>query len=269
MGKVEKIVVLSVLFLIVLILTISLTQNPYDPALAKDQLQAGAEPQQEANAGAEPTSQIQAPPLTGAPGDGFLAHEAGDSSWERVGERPTATSPAGSLRGTEGLLDSSVKPREDIEDLVLNRPASGDGGQAELDARGYRPLPIALEDGWDLISTQGLERTPNKTLLTYDCRARDTFSSLATFFYGDSAMAELLRRNNETIEELRPGLQILVPVRDDMKYHVVAEGESLWKIAEQHYRKGTSWKLIFDANRDLLRTPDNVKAGMKLLIPRQ
>ena len=52
--------------------------------------------------------------------------------------------------------------------------------------------------------------------------------------------------------------------------YVVKKGESLWTIAKKHeiYGKATYWRRIFDANRNLLKSPDRVRAGMKLKIPR-
>ena len=52
--------------------------------------------------------------------------------------------------------------------------------------------------------------------------------------------------------------------------YVVQKGESLWTIAAKPevYGKATQWRRIFDANRDLLKSPDRVRAGMKLKIPR-
>ena len=52
--------------------------------------------------------------------------------------------------------------------------------------------------------------------------------------------------------------------------YVVQKGESLWSIAAkpQVYGKATKWRRIFDANRELLKTPDRVRVGMKLKIPR-
>ena len=48
-------------------------------------------------------------------------------------------------------------------------------------------------------------------------------------------------------------------------------GESLWSIAAKPdiYGKATRWRRIFDANRDLLKSPDRLKAGMKLRIPHE
>ena len=52
--------------------------------------------------------------------------------------------------------------------------------------------------------------------------------------------------------------------------YTVQKGDSLWSIAAQPaiYGKGTQWRRIFDANRDVLKGPDRVRPGMTLKIPR-
>jgi len=52
--------------------------------------------------------------------------------------------------------------------------------------------------------------------------------------------------------------------------YVVQKGDSLWSIAAKPevYGKATRWRRLFDANRDLLKSPDQLKAGMTLKIPR-
>src|SRR3990167_5540396 len=52
--------------------------------------------------------------------------------------------------------------------------------------------------------------------------------------------------------------------------YVVQKGDSLWSIAAKPeiYGKATRWRRLFDANRDLLKSPDRLKAGMTLKIPR-
>ena len=49
--------------------------------------------------------------------------------------------------------------------------------------------------------------------------------------------------------------------------HVVADGESLWKIAKQELGSGARWNEIYEANRDVLPTPESVHTGQKLRIP--
>lgn len=52
--------------------------------------------------------------------------------------------------------------------------------------------------------------------------------------------------------------------------YVVQKGDSLWSIAKKPeiYGKATYWRRLFDANRDILPSPDRLKAGMTLKIPR-
>ena len=52
--------------------------------------------------------------------------------------------------------------------------------------------------------------------------------------------------------------------------YVVQKGESLWSIAAKPevYGRATHWRRLFDANRDLLKSPDRLKAGMTLKVPR-
>lgn len=53
--------------------------------------------------------------------------------------------------------------------------------------------------------------------------------------------------------------------------YVVQRGDSLWSIAAKPevYGKATRWRRLFDANRNLLSSPDRLKAGMTLQIPRE
>lgn len=52
--------------------------------------------------------------------------------------------------------------------------------------------------------------------------------------------------------------------------YVVQRGDSLWSIAAKPeiYGKATRWRQIFEANRDLLKSPDRLRAGLTLKIPR-
>ncbi len=49
--------------------------------------------------------------------------------------------------------------------------------------------------------------------------------------------------------------------------HTVARGESLSKIAKHYYDDMMKYKVIFDANRDILDNPDLIQPGQVLTIP--
>lgn len=48
----------------------------------------------------------------------------------------------------------------------------------------------------------------------------------------------------------------------------VRSGDTLSKIAQRVYNDGSKWKVIYDANRDTLRNPQDLKLGQPLRIPR-
>lgn len=63
-------------------------------------------------------------------------------------------------------------------------------------------------------------------------------------------------------------LQVDAPAPDAVFYTVV-KGDTLWKIAEQHYGKGKGAKytVIFEANTPMLSHPDKIYPGQVLRIP--
>ena len=52
--------------------------------------------------------------------------------------------------------------------------------------------------------------------------------------------------------------------------YTVQAGDTLWSIAAGSgvYGDATKWRWLYDANRDVLKSPDRLKAGMSLRIPR-
>jgi len=49
--------------------------------------------------------------------------------------------------------------------------------------------------------------------------------------------------------------------------YVVQKGDTLYGIARKFYGDQSKWKVIYNANRGQLKSPDKLKAGMKLVIP--
>jgi nucleoid-associated protein YgaU len=52
-----------------------------------------------------------------------------------------------------------------------------------------------------------------------------------------------------------------------VRRHVVAPGETLYKIAQRYYGSGAKWPEILEANRDVLKNENSVRVGMELRIP--
>jgi len=49
--------------------------------------------------------------------------------------------------------------------------------------------------------------------------------------------------------------------------HVVRQGDTLYKLADQYYRDKSRWRDIFAANRDVMKSETDLKIGMTLKIP--
>lgn len=49
--------------------------------------------------------------------------------------------------------------------------------------------------------------------------------------------------------------------------HTVAQGDTLYKIAQRYYGSGAKWRDILEANRDVLKNENSVRPGMELRIP--
>lgn len=49
--------------------------------------------------------------------------------------------------------------------------------------------------------------------------------------------------------------------------YTVVKGDSLWKIAKAAYGKGSMWKVIYEANKDLIKNPNLIYVGQVLEIP--
>jgi len=53
----------------------------------------------------------------------------------------------------------------------------------------------------------------------------------------------------------------------EKRTYTVKPGDNLSHIAQQFYGKASAYPKIFEANRDQLKDPDHIKAGMELVIP--
>jgi len=64
------------------------------------------------------------------------------------------------------------------------------------------------------------------------------------------------------------GIENSVGVEQDiMATHIVGVGDSLWKLAVKYYDDPNALGLIYEANKDKLRSPNTLPKGMSLIIP--
>ncbi len=58
------------------------------------------------------------------------------------------------------------------------------------------------------------------------------------------------------------------PAQPAMQQYVVQSGDTLSRIASKMYGDPNKWRMIYDANRGTLSSPESVRVGQTLLIPR-
>src|SRR5688572_17485712 len=261
MGRLEKIVVLTVLFLVAVILGFSLNSDEVgETPLAhrkapRRDLGASAETAKAPSPAAELTPAPAGVMSTGAPLD------------------PGATSPPSPAPST----------------LASSAPASGAATNTTA-APAPQPAPAATPY---LVTSEGLEPTASEELKLYRWKAGDTFKALAQKYYGSTLHVARLRAANEGRDEatLAAGDPVLVSVTpataadriaralppNDVAaaettwaggLYTVKQGDMLGTISNAVYGTSKKWRKIYDANKDVLgEDPNSLKVGTKLRIP--
>lgn len=302
MGQFEKIVVLIAFFLVTVILVVTFT-TPKDEvfSMGEDTLADASrrEGVEESRDGGpqdpvvitEPEGLSRELPNPGSnPRRGHRDENEQSSASNAGGPRPTGADKEG-----EGTLAG-----HSLQDLSRqDKSRQGDGRRGDLlldDAfSASKPRGAELPVGAALITLEGLTSTFDTSIMEYTWGRGDTWNAVAQRLYGDKSMAQLLQQFNEGSDYRAPGESILVPVFDGRESSRIAkdeqssgskqaskdeelseergnlyrveDGDSLWVISKKVYGKGSQWEKIFEANKDVLDSPDDVKPGMGLRIP--
>lgn len=288
MGRLEKIVVMVVLFLVAVILGISLGTDPEESSPIAGRNGARA-PVTEPSA---PKARERAAPKTGPDTAGGLMNASGTvadpaavDSGKAVAEPETKPMLGSQPQPLAPLSGGASAPGADpTPPTALGpSPASSQPGAAA-------PAPSPLARPY-LVSRAGLEPTASEELMLYTWKSGDTFKAISETYYGSPLHVSRVRNANEGRKEelLVAGDKILVPVvpaaasdriaRNAPKeasaastssggLYTVASGDVLGTISQKVYGTSKSWKKIFDANRDVIgENPNALKVGMRLRIP--
>ncbi|MAF65962.1 MAG: hypothetical protein CMJ84_09950 [Planctomycetes bacterium] len=275
MGQFEKIVVLTVLFLVSVILVISMRSEDGD-------LLAGAAAAGVALEGPGQT-ELEVPPApVRLQGLGATDTMAGGPvalpEFDEIVENEVATEAGAPAANEAGEAPREGRAVEQTEKKASEWLLSSTIGAVSAPEK---VAPVGLPRGSALVSVAGLEEVLPGGDRLYTWRAGDSFAKLAQRYYGNPRAVELLRRANEGRGEIVAGEQIWVPVHaeraegvavggeeGDFTLYVVGEGDSLWNIARRHYGAGDAYLRIFDANREALVDIDAVLApGTELRLP--
>lgn len=58
------------------------------------------------------------------------------------------------------------------------------------------------------------------------------------------------------------------PISSEVDYYEIVAGDTLSKIAKQFYGDANAYPKIFEANREVIKDPDQIFVGQKIRIPR-
>lgn len=290
MGQFEKIIVLVTLFLVSVIVVFTFTSEPEKVQVSMSDKAPAASEEETGTPGAE--GDLLARDRTGRTPNARTRRDPGRTGTFAEPETPAVAAGEGaapSVPETEEPVvpaDFGLQARSQKE-LERQRLAEEQAAAADLllddsfDAAAAERDP-SLPDGAALVTLTGLRDTWEPDLKEYVWTSEDTWASVAERFYGDRRKIELLRQFNEGLTTPRQGDALLVPVFDGRErstevettvdergaeFYAVVDGDSLWGISKKVYGKGHLWERIFDANRNLLDSPDDVRPGMELFIP--
>jgi nucleoid-associated protein YgaU len=82
-----------------------------------------------------------------------------------------------------------------------------------------------------------------------------------------SAGVHLREQSSVLLNPVRRPAYISVAEKKKDRFYVVEKGDSLAYLALQFYGNGSDYQRIFAANRDILRSPENIRIGQRLRIP--
>jgi nucleoid-associated protein YgaU len=294
MGQFEKIVVLTVLFLVSVILVVSMRSEDGDllagasvaPALAEEGVEAGraAPPAPVRLPGLGSTTAIDGDQLELPDFDEIVAADrvvAGRVVAGHVLAGHVFADHVAVVAPVDGVADGMAEEKAPGLMLASNVSTSVADGVEGAGADGNPVTPAGLPRGSALITDEGLEETLPGGDRLYTWRAGDSFVALARRFYGDPRAAEWISRANEGRGEIAEGEQIWMPLHvgraegvavggeeGDFTYYTVGEGDSLWNIARRHAGDGNAYLRIFEANEDVLGDIDAVlRPGTELRLP--
>lgn len=269
MGRLEKIVVVTVLFLVAVILGVSLNSGPEDdPSKGPLATREGAR-----NGGARARRNTAQ--------EGALQEQPAASAAQPLQQptpEPASTQPGGLLSSSVASPNGATAPAEQKVPATQVPP---------------QPAPAALQPAPArfLVTRDGLEPTASEDWMLYTWKQGDTFKDLAQRFYGSQLHVARLRAANEGRDEtkLAAGERILVAAKSATALasdatapatkpgeksawagglYEVKSGDVLGTISQQVYGTSKKWKKIYDANRDVIGdNPNTLAVGTKLRIP--
>ena len=79
--------------------------------------------------------------------------------------------------------------------------------------------------------------------------------------------AILLAGNVEGVERVDSTYLHFPAPEPEPTFYTIQSGDSLSKIAKEHYGDASKWTALFEANREVIEDPDKIYPGQKIRIP--
>jgi nucleoid-associated protein YgaU len=115
----------------------------------------------------------------------------------------------------------------------------------------------------------------------YEVIKGDSLWKIAQAKYGDgNKWVEIAKENNlKTPGVITKGQKLSLPKLEVIKTeakkevtqeteYVVKKGDNLWRICVQIYGDGFMWTKVWQMNKAVLKSPDKLEIGMKLILPK-
>ncbi len=209
-----------------------------------------------------------------------------EATHQRPGSTPTTTGadqtvlfPVGPEEGMPLIPESAAPPTVAPDELLKLQIGAAPKPEAAVSTAAGAPGEAAAI-------------APAPAAKSYTVEKGDTLSSIAAKFYGDSSQWRVIyNANRDRIpdeHQLRIGQVLTIPAAGastavsspapavsgapaaettKAKTYVVQKGDSLYGIAQRFYGDGSQWQKILSANSSKLSAPEELRAGMELVIP--
>jgi tetratricopeptide (TPR) repeat protein len=168
-----------------------------------------------------------------------------------------------------------LRPQTEKHDMIAARMR-----KAKLEFAGtvlHQPTGIADPSG---ARDRGVTSSPPVEAVAMDTNPATRMATLerdiAALRVRNNNLDAQVRRSQEVIAALRArveagGLEQTGPeparMEPAIRTYSVQRGDNLSKVATRVYRDGKRWRDIFEANRNLLQKPEDIRVGQVLVIP--
>lgn len=162
-----------------------------------------------------------------------------------------------------------------------NGSSSSGSGSNSSDSNYSSTIANTLTGGFAKSKAAATAKEP--VTVSYTIQSGDTLWKIAEEYYGSGQLWQKIFEDNKDIikdpNKIYAGQVIVIYLNqgenDDStaivegNYYTVQAGDTLYKIAEKFYGKGRRWRKIYQANKNVIKTPECIYEGQVILIPEE